>query len=76
MELEDESEQAITPGRWMSDPVVLLCDTCHRVQDGLSEQASEDKWIEQSRFFTLHKLKASQVWWCHTLCRQCSTTTI
>jgi hypothetical protein len=43
MELEDESGQVITPGRWMSYPVVLLCDACHRVQGGLSEQASEEE---------------------------------
>lgn len=76
MQLEDESGQATTLGRWLSCPVVLLCDTCHRVQDGLSEQASEEKWTDQSGFFILHNLKASQVWWCHTICRQCSTNTI
>lgn len=72
MELEDESGQAMMPGRWMSYPVVLLCDACHRVQDGLSEQANEEEWTDQSRLFTLHNLKASKVWWCHTICRHCS----
>lgn len=72
MQLEDESGQATTPGRWLSCSVVLPCDICHRVQDGLSEQASEEKWTDQSRFFILHNLETSQVWWCHNLCRHCS----
>lgn len=39
MELEDESEQATTPGRWMGCPVVLSCDNCHWVQDGFQDGA-------------------------------------
>lgn len=72
MELEGRPEQATSPRRRLGYPVSLLCDKCIRVQDGLSEQTGEEEWTSQSRYFTMRNLNPSPVWWCHTVCRECS----
>lgn len=75
MGAEDQAEQATTPRRWMGYTVLLLCDSCTRIQDGFSEQASEEKWTDQSSYFTKRNINASHVWWCHTICQRCCMQT-
>lgn len=72
MELKERPEQATSPRRRLGYPVSLLCDKCIRVQDSLSEQTGEEEWTNQSRYFTMRNLNPSLIWWCHTVCRECS----
>ena len=76
MDLEREPHCGRPPQQWLGYPVILVCMTCGLVQNGLSEQAGEQEWTDQSCFFTRHNLNASNVWWCHTICRQCSANKI
>lgn len=64
-DLEGASQQ------FLARPIVLVCDHCTRVQDGLAENASEEQWTDQATYMTARGVSYGDVWWYHTTCQTC-----
>lgn len=69
--LSEQPELAGASQRLWARTVVLVCDYCARVQDGLAEDASEAKWTDQTTYMTARGVSYGDVWWCHTTCQTC-----
>lgn len=76
MDSGEEPECVAASRQWLGYPVILLCDRCNRVQDGLSESANEEAWKDQPGYLSSHHASPTLVWWWHTVCRQCGKPTV
>lgn len=67
----DQSDLKDAPRKFLGRPVVLVCDDCARVQDGLTAADPEEQWADQPTYMTARRFSPEGVWWYHTTCQTC-----
>ena len=71
MHFPDQPDAEGAARNFLGRPVVLICNHCARVQDGLVVAASEEEWTNQATYMTARGFSPDKVWWYHTICQAC-----